>query len=111
MCGPPGNAYANATAFGDVVGASWRNPGFDQTDEHPVVEVSWNDAVAFCKWLSAKDHKSYRQPQLSLEWEYAFMPEVVARRIWGDDPDLGQGYANCVDLTTKEKFPNLTTFN
>ena len=31
---------------------SWRNAGFEQTDEHPVVNVSWNDAVAFCKWLS-----------------------------------------------------------
>src|SRR5438105_871682 len=29
---------------------NWRTPGFDQTDEHPVVCVSWNDAVAFCEW-------------------------------------------------------------
>ena len=27
---------------------TWRNPGFEQTDEHPVVNVSWNDAFAFC---------------------------------------------------------------
>ena len=33
---------------------SWRNAGFEQTDEHPVVNVSWNDAVAFCKWLSRR---------------------------------------------------------
>ena len=32
---------------------NWRNPGFAQTDEHPVVNVSWNDAVAFCNPLSA----------------------------------------------------------
>ena len=31
---------------------SWRNPGFQQTDEHPVLNVSWNDAMAFCAWLS-----------------------------------------------------------
>ena len=34
---------------------TWRNPGFAQTDEHPVVNVSWNDAVAFCAWLSRKE--------------------------------------------------------
>ena len=33
---------------------SWRNAGFEQTDEHPVVNVSWRDAAAFCEWLSRK---------------------------------------------------------
>ncbi len=40
--------------------ARWRNPEFDQTDKHPVVWVSWNNAVDFCKWLSAKEGKEYR---------------------------------------------------
>ena len=42
---------------------SWQNAGFEQTDEHPVVNVSWNDAVAFCKWLSKKEGK-----RLTLTW-------------------------------------------
>ena len=33
---------------------TWQNLGFEQTDEHPVVNVSWNDAVAYCKWLSRR---------------------------------------------------------
>ena len=32
---------------------TWRDPGFAQTDERPVLHVNYNDAVAFCAWLSA----------------------------------------------------------
>ena len=49
---------------------NWQNVGFTQTDEHPVVNVSWNDAVAFCGWLSHKEGKSYRLPT-ETQWEYA----------------------------------------
>ena len=34
---------------------SFRNPGFSQNDQHPVVCMSWDDAKAFCTWLSAQD--------------------------------------------------------
>eukprot|EP00913_Durusdinium_trenchii_P028382 g26610.t1 len=45
--------------------------GFEenQTDEHPVVNVSWNDAVAFSNWLSQKEGVEYRLPT-EAEWEY-----------------------------------------
>ena len=33
---------------------TWRTPGFAQTDEYPVCQVSWNDAMSFCQWLSDK---------------------------------------------------------
>ena len=75
--------------FEDVEGASWRNPGpgFEQTDDHPVVCVSWNDAVAFCEWLSRKEGKTYRLPT-EAEWEYACRAGTTDAWTWGDEPSV-----------------------
>jgi serine/threonine protein kinase/formylglycine-generating enzyme required for sulfatase activity len=56
----------------------WRSPGFKQGPDHPVVNVTWQEAVAFCKWLTDKEHKEgllpanqfYRLPT-DLEWSKA----------------------------------------
>ena len=45
----------------NVKGASWRNPGFPQTDRHPVTLMSWNDAAAFCKWLGGRTGREWIQ--------------------------------------------------
>jgi serine/threonine protein kinase len=34
---------------------SWKNPGFVQTSEHPVIGISWEDANQFCAWLTRKE--------------------------------------------------------
>lgn len=46
---------------------SWQRPGFEQSDLHPVVCVSWHDAEAYARWLSARTGHRYRLPSLA-EW-------------------------------------------
>jgi formylglycine-generating enzyme required for sulfatase activity len=85
-------------------GYSWRNAGFQQTDEHPVVNVSWYDAVAFCKWLSRKEGKTYRLPT-EAEWEYACRAGTKTRYYSGDDPEMLAKIGNVADATYRAKFP------
>ena len=86
---------------------SWRNAGFEQTDEHPVVNVSWNDAVEFCKWLSRKEGKTYRLPT-EAEWEYACRAGTTTRYYSGDDPETLAKVGNVADAAAKAKFPDWT---
>jgi len=81
--------------------------GFEQTDEHPVVNVSWNDAVAFCKWLSRKEGKSYRLPT-EAEWEYACRAGTTTRYWCGDDPEALAKVANVADATLKATVSHWT---
>ena len=48
----------------------WQNPGYLQTDREPVVCLGWYDALAFCRWISAKTGYRIRLPS-EAEWEYA----------------------------------------
>jgi formylglycine-generating enzyme required for sulfatase activity len=68
-------AYANANRG---VNTEWKNPRFEQTGEHPVVCVSYEDAVAFCAWLTKRERSAgkigsgdeYRLPS-DEEWSFA----------------------------------------
>jgi formylglycine-generating enzyme required for sulfatase activity len=87
---------------------NWHNPGFSQTDEDPVVNVSWNDAKAFCRWLGRKEDKAYRLPT-EAEWEYACRAGTRTLFSNGDDGEALVEIANVADATFKGQFPDWTT--
>ena len=66
--------------------------GVEQTDDHPVVNVSWNDAVAFCEWLSKKEGVTYRLPT-EAEWEFACRAGSLARFSCGNEESRLGEYA------------------
>lgn len=58
----------------------------------PVINVGWNDAVAFTEWLSKKSGKKFRLPS-EAEWEFAARGKTTSIFYWGDA--LGRSNANC----------------
>ena len=59
-------------------------------DDEPVTAVSWYQAMAFCKWLSEKEGRTYRLPS-EAEWEYAARAGSKGRFGFGDDDsELGE---------------------
>ena len=61
----------------------WRNPGFQQTGEHPVVCISWTDAAEYVKWLAVETGRPYRLPS-EAEWEYAARAGPLSMENYGD---------------------------
>jgi formylglycine-generating enzyme required for sulfatase activity len=88
-------------------GFSWRNLGWIQTDDHPVLNVNWSDAITFCEWLSQKEGRTYRLPS-EAEWEYACRAGTRARFILGDSSDNLNGTANVQDQSLAEKQPRFS---
>jgi formylglycine-generating enzyme required for sulfatase activity len=77
---------------------NWRNPGFKQADNHPVVCVSDQDSKAYLKWLSNKTDRKYRLPN-EMEWEYVARAGSADNYWWGND--IGKGKANCAYCGSK----------
>jgi formylglycine-generating enzyme len=105
--GKGGYGVSGANAAKQSVDFSWRYPGFAQTDDHPVLNVSWNDAAAFCKWLARKEGKNYRLPT-EAEWEYACRAGTTTRYHCGDDPEGVASVGNVADALANARFPHWT---
>ena len=58
----------------------------------PVINVSWDDAQAYVRWLSGKTGMEYRLLS-EAEWEYVARAGTTSRYWWGDD--IGRHRANC----------------
>lgn len=94
----------------DIVSSTtytWKNPSFEQTDDHPAVGVSWRDAVAFCVWLSKKEGKTYRLPT-EAEWEYVCRAGTSGIPYWfGSDPYQAYRFANIGTSELEKAYPKM----
>lgn len=86
---------------GPNAGYTWKTPGFDQTDDHPVVNVSWNDASEFCRWLSQATGLAFRLPT-EMEWEFACRAGNTTLFWNGNERDKLPDIANIADRSAKE---------
>ena len=85
---------------------SWRVAGFDQLDTHPVVNVSWNDAMEFCRWLSRREGRDYRLPT-EAEWEYACRAGTTTSYSHGSNSEGLVKSGNVADAAFEAQYPEL----
>lgn len=113
----PGENMLSMDSFGNwkQLGHSWKNPEFEQNTNHPVVGISWNEAVTFCDWLTTREraagwiapNQSYRLPT-SAEWALA---AGTNRFVWGNNWPPPKGAGNFAGAEIRQRLPTLPTIN
>ena len=109
--------YAAYADENPEVNSNWKSPmsfglPTSTTVDHPVCSINWNEAVLFCKWLSAREGRVYRLPT-DREWSLAvgigalepegLSPAELAKKTIGADNWPEQG--NYSDATLGEVLP------
>ena len=85
--------------------ASFLNPGFEQSGDHPAVCVSWHDANDYVAWLNSQTSGGgYRLPTED-EWHAGGFGGGYETYYWGDQPEPACAYANVLDATAASKYP------
>lgn len=99
-----GKAFGRgADGFGEYPGLTWRQPGWSQSDDHPVTVVSWKDANAYIQWLNQSSRNDFRLPT-EAEWEYAARAGTESNFYWGDSTAAAGEYANVLDAYWGDEF-------
>ncbi|MCX6908386.1 MAG: SUMF1/EgtB/PvdO family nonheme iron enzyme [Verrucomicrobia bacterium] len=112
--------------FVNATSRSWEKPDFEQGPTHPAVMVSWEDAKAFCEWLTQKERRegqftaqqSYRLPTdaewsaaVGLENETGSTPKERNRKVagaypWGTQWPPPRGAGNYHQSLNVDSFEN-----
>lgn len=91
-------------------GADWQNPGFNQGDDHPVVLVSYQDAMAYIRWLAIKTGRLMFLPSQS-QWEVACRAGGSSRHAILHEtlPDQGSIDLDGIPIERSQMAPVQTT--